>query len=119
MPYGAGFVAATQAGAAEIVDPRSVATEDFTQVFTRYPHIGAVLPALGYFPSQLQTLCDIINAADIDAVVDASPCDLSKLIDIDKPVVQVSYEFEETREPRLSNLVDTFLRDQGVMFQSQ
>jgi predicted GTPase len=119
MPYGAGFVAATQAGAAEIVDPRSVATEDFTRVFARYPHIGAVLPALGYFPSQLQALRDTINAADIDVVVDASPCDLSKLIDIDKPVVQVSYEFEETGEPRLSNLVDTFLRDQRLMPQSQ
>jgi predicted GTPase len=119
MSYGAGLVAATEARAAEIVDPRSVATQDYARVFAKYPHIGAVLPALGYFPSQLKALRDTINAADIDVVVDASPCDLSKLIDIDKPVVQVSYEFEETGDPRLSNLVDKFLRDQGMMPQSQ
>jgi predicted GTPase len=115
MPYGAGLVAAKQAGAAEIVDPRSVAKGDYARVFAKFPHIGAVLPALGYFPSQLLALRDTINAADIDVVIDASPCDLSKLIDIDKPTVQVSYEFEEVGEPRLSNLVDKFLRDQGLI----
>lgn len=119
MSYGAGFVAATEAKAAEIVDPRSVATEDFARVFAKYPHIGAVLPALGYFPSQLRALRDTINAADVDVVVDASPCDLSTLINIDKPVVKVTYKFEETGEPRLSDLMDRFLREQGLTPQSQ
>ncbi len=119
MSYGAGFVAATEAQAAEIVDPRSVATEDYARVFAKYPHIGAVLPAMGYFPSQLQALRETINAADIDVVIDASPCDLSTVIDINKPVVQVSYEFEETGEPRLSDLVGTFLHEQGLKPQSQ
>ena len=114
MSYGAGFVAATEAQAAEIVDPRSVATEQIARVFAQYPHIGAVLPALGYFPSQLQALRDTINAADIDVVVDASPCDLRTLIDIEKPVVQVSYEFAEVGEPRLSDLVDAFLRKRAL-----
>jgi len=119
MSYGAGYVAATEARAAEIVDPRDAATAEIAGVFVQYPHIGPVLPALGYFPSQLQALRDTINAADVDTVVDASPCDLSALIDIDKPVARVSYEFEERGEPRLSDLVNAFLRAQQLTPQSR
>jgi predicted GTPase len=40
MPYGAGYVAATGAQAAEIVDPRSAAAEEIAEVYKRFPHIG-------------------------------------------------------------------------------
>ena len=119
MPYGAGYVAATQAQAAEIIDPRSVAVAEIAEAYEKYPHIGSVLPALGYFPSQLKALQDTINSADVDMVVDGSPCDLRTLININKPVVQVSYEFEETGEPLLSDLVANFLKEQGIVDQSQ
>jgi predicted GTPase len=42
-------------------------------------------------------------------VVVATPCDLGKLIAIDKPVVRVRYEFAEVGTPGLGNLVEDFL----------
>jgi predicted GTPase len=115
MAYGAGFVAATQAQAAAIVDPRAYATPAIAAVYEKYPHIGPVLPAVGYDSSQLEGLCRTINAADADVVVAATPCDLGALIDIDKPLVRARYEFEEAGEPRLGDLVEEFLRLRKIM----
>jgi len=114
MPYGAGYVAATQAQAAQIVDPRRAASGQIASVYAQYPHIGAVLPAVGYSPAQLEDLRRTIDSADADLVVAATPCDLSALIEIDKPVVRVRYEFAEVGEPRLSELVDAFLLQKGL-----
>lgn len=115
MPYGAGYVAATEAQAAEIVDPRSVAAGEIAAVYAQYPHIGAVLPAVGYHPAQLDALRETINAADADVVVVATPCDLGALIAINKPVVRVRYEFAEMGEPGLGNLVERFLRERKLI----
>ena len=112
MPYGAGYVAATLAQAAEIIDPRSVAVDKIAAIFTQYPHIGPVLPAVGYHPSQLEALRDTINSADADVVVAATPCDLSALIDINKPIVRAHYEFAEVGEPGLGSLIKAFLHEQ-------
>ena len=113
MPYGAGYVAATQAQAAEIVDARGVAEASIAQAYRSYPHIGSVLPALGYHPAQLEALAKTINASDAEVVVAATPCDLGALIDIDKPLVRAYYEFAEDGEPRLGNLVDAMLQEFG------
>ena len=110
MPYGAGYVAATVAQAAEIIDPRSYAVEEIVDVYTNYPHIGLVLPAVGYHPSQLQALRETINATDVDVVVAATPCDIAALIEIDKPVIRARYEFAEIGEPSLTSLVEEFLK---------
>jgi predicted GTPase len=109
MPYGAGYVAATQAQAAEIVDPRSAAADEIAAVYARYPHIGPVLPAMGYSRAQLDALKETINASAADVVVVATPCDLGKLIAIDKPIVRVRYEFAEAGTPGLGSLVEDFL----------
>ena len=109
MPYGAGYVAATVAQAAEIIDPRSYAVKEIADVYRNYPHISAVLPAVGYHPSQLQALRETINATDVDVVVAATPCDIAALIEIDKPVIRARYEFAEIGEPSLTSLVEEFL----------
>ena len=114
MPYGAGYVAAIQAQASQIVDPRSAASGQIASVYAEYPHIGTVLPAVGYGPEQLEALRQTINSSDADIVIAATPCDLSALIEIDKPVVRVRYEFAETGEPRLSELVEAFLLQKGL-----
>ena len=111
MAYGA----ATEAQAAEIVEPRRAASGDIAQVFSRYKHIGAVLPAVGYHPAQLEALGRTINATDADVVVSGTPCDLSALIDINKPVVRARYEFAESGEPRLSDLITDFLRKRKLL----
>ena len=109
MPYGAGYVAAVAAQAAEIVDPRADAVGEIADVYAQYPHIGAVLPAVGYHRSQLEALRATVNAVAADIVIVATPCDLPALIVIDKPVVRVRYEFAEAGEPGLSALVEDFL----------
>ena len=110
MPYGAGHVAALAAGAAEIVDPRPSAVSEIAAVFVAYPHIGKVLPAVGYGPAQLQALAATIRASAADVVVSATPIDLARLIAIDKPIVRARYEYAEVGEPALSTFVDAFLR---------
>jgi predicted GTPase len=115
MPYGAGYVAALQAGAREIVDPRASAVGEIAEVFRRYLHIGKVLPAIGYSASELAELQATINGAHADAVIAGTPADLTRLIEIDKPVVRARYEFAEVGEPRLSTLIESFLNRRGIL----
>ncbi len=109
MPYGAGYVAALASGAAQIVDPRAAATPAIQRVFQSYPHIGQVLPAVGYSPQQLRDLEQTVNAADADVVVAATPVDLSRLLRLNKPIVRTHYDLAEVGEPKLSTLVDVFI----------
>jgi predicted GTPase len=110
MAYGAGYVAAHSAGAAEIVNPRASATGEIAALYAQYPHIGAVLPAVGYSSHQLEALRDTINASAADVVVAATPCDLGALINIDKRLVRARYEFAEAAGgPGLSSLIDGFV----------
>jgi len=71
MAYGAGCVAASQAGVKEIVDPRLSAVGDIAEVFRRYPHIGSVLPAMGYSAKELGELQATINGSSADVVIAA------------------------------------------------
>jgi predicted GTPase len=114
MSYGAGYVAATQAQAAEIIDPRSVAVKEIATLYTQYPHIGSVLPAVGYHAAQLKALRETINSADVDVIVSATPCNLDALIEINKPVVRARYEFAEAGEPGLGSLVERFLSERAL-----
>ncbi len=109
MPYGAGYVAATQAQVAEIVDPRLSAVGDIAEVFRQHPHIGKVLPAMGYSAEELGELQETINASSADVVIAGTPSDLSHLMRLDKPVVRARYEFAEVGKPRLSALIEDFL----------
>jgi len=109
MPYGAGYVAALAAGAAKIVDPRPAAQREIRAAYEAYPHIGRVLPALGYGGSELQALADTIAASPAELVVSATPIDLARIIPIAKPIVRARYDYAELDEPRLSTLVDRFV----------
>ena len=109
MPYGAGYVAATGGGAAVIVDPRDSATPGVREIFARYPHIGRVLPAVGYDAEQLRGLRETIDRAAADVVVAATPLDLAALLTLEKPVVRARYEFAEAGDPTLGSVIDAFL----------
>ena len=113
MPYGAAFVAATRAGAT-IVDPRPWADPEIAAVYARYPHIGPVLPATGYSPSQIEALRATIERAQADVVVAGTPVDLKALMKLSKPVVRARYEFAELSEPGLWGEVERFLERSGV-----
>jgi predicted GTPase len=109
MAYGAGYVAAVDGGAASFVDARSSATGEIAAVFSQYPHIGTVLPAMGYSDAQLQALRETILRSDAEIVVAGTPIDLGKLLELDRPVIRARYEFEEVDRPGLGDAVDTFL----------
>jgi predicted GTPase len=81
MPTGAGYAAAVAGGAADILDPRPFAVPAIARVYEQYPHIGPVLPAVGYSPAQQQALADTIRAAGADVVVAGTPIDLAKRLE--------------------------------------
>ncbi len=110
MGYGAGYLAAVDARASEIVDPRASAIGHIAETFKQYPHIGKVLPALGYSQAHLDDLRATINGSRADVVVSGTPSDIARLIAIDKPVVRVRYEFAEVGVPRLDHRLDAFLQ---------
>ena len=94
MQYGAGVVAARQAGAADIVDPRQYATGSMREIYEKYA-VGPVLPAMGYSDEQLGEFEHMINATDCDVVIIATPIDLRRLVKIERPAVRVFYDLEE------------------------
>jgi len=105
MAYGAGVVAAQQFGAAEIVDPHPYAVRTIADTYRKYPTTGAVLPAMGYGREQMDDLEETINRTPVDMVIIATPIDLGRLIDIDKPNQRVRYELQEIGRPTLSELL--------------
>jgi predicted GTPase len=108
MAYGAGTIAARQGGAAELVDPRPYAVESIAGAFRKYPSTGPILPAIGYSTRQLQHLETTIARVDCDAVVVATPIDLSRIVKIGKPHTRVSYELQELGTPNLEDILSDF-----------
>ena len=109
MPYGAGYVAAIEGGAAEVVHPRAYAAPAIAALYSDYPHLGPVLPAMGYSPEQLAALARSIDAVPADVVVSGTPIDLAALVHLAKPVVRARYEFAEVETPGLGGEIDRFL----------
>jgi predicted GTPase len=107
MAFGAGTVAARQAGAGRLVDPRPWVVGSLAETFARFPHIGAALPAMGYSPSQLDDLERTIRAVDCDIVVTGTPVDLAHLIDVSHPLRHASYELREIGHPDLTDALRT------------
>jgi predicted GTPase len=104
MAFGAGWRAAHERGA-DAVDPRPWAAGSIARAYETYPHIGPVLPALGYGDEQLRELAATVAATPCDVVVVGSPVDLRRLIPFERPVVRVRYEAEIVRGPGLDELL--------------
>jgi len=114
MAYGAGIVAARRAGAT-IVDPRPYAVGSLAALFSHWAHLTEILPAMGYSPEQLTELEATIAAVPCDAVVIATPIDLSRLIEIPQPAVRVTYGVVDRGDPTLRTLVESFLAERGLV----
>ena len=108
MPSGAGLVAVRALGDSTVVDPHSSAAPEMAAVYAAYPHIGPVLPAVGYDPAQLAALAATIDRAQPDVVVAATPVDLGRLIRTVAPIVRARYEFADVDHPGLAAIVDRF-----------
>jgi predicted GTPase len=109
MAFGAGTVAARKAGASEIIDPRPWAVGSIAEVYDRFPHIGHVLPAMGYGEEQLKELEETINAVPCDVVVTGTPIDLGRLIHSRHPVMHATYELREVGTPTLEDVLEPVL----------
>jgi predicted GTPase len=105
MSFGAAVLAAKQNGAAELVDPRPFAVGSIAATFQAYPHVGALLPAMGYGRSQMEDLRQTIARSDAEVVVIGTPIDLRRLIDFDKPALRVRYKLQELGEPTLVDVL--------------
>ncbi len=108
MEYGAGTIAAQKFNAKKIIDPHPYVVKSIAEVYKKYPHIGALLPAMGYSKQQVKDLEETIKKAQPDSVVIGTPIDLSRLIDFDVPTTRVSYELKETGKPDLEDILDKF-----------
>ena len=105
MTYGAGWVAARRFGASEIVDPRPFAVGSIAATFEKYPRTGPILPAMGYGSEMIKDLERTINSANVDMVISATPIDLTRIINVNKPMQRVRYELQEIGQPTLKDIL--------------
>jgi predicted GTPase len=113
MPHGAGYLAA-QRGGAQVVDPRPYAVGSLRDLYRRYPHLGPVLPAMGYGAAQVKELEETLARTEADVVVIGTPVDLRRVLRLGRPAVRVTYELAERATPTLADLLsDWWVRNGG------
>ena len=100
MKFGAATIKAKEMGA-EIIDPRPYAKGTIKEVYDLWPHLGKILPAVGYSEHQMKELEDSINAVQCDIVLMGTPTDLRRYLDVNKPVLRVNYEYNEVEQGSL------------------
>jgi predicted GTPase len=110
MRIGAGTVAAQRFGAGEVVDARPYAVGTIAETFREFAHLEGEIPAMGYSPEQLRDLEATLCRVPADAVIDATPVNLARLLALNKPIVDVRYEFQE-RGNALPSILERFERD--------
>ena len=95
MSFGAGVVGAKAAGVAEIVDPAPAAVASLAATYEKYPNARGILPAMGYGEAQIRDLEATIDAVDADAGVSGTPIDLTRVLEVNKPMTRARYELRE------------------------
>ncbi|HNZ96925.1 MAG TPA: cyclic 2,3-diphosphoglycerate synthase [Thermoanaerobaculia bacterium] len=105
MSVGAGWFAAKDAGAAELVDARPYAIGSLAETYAKYPNAAGILPAMGYGDEQVRDLAATIAATPADVVVAGTPIELSRIMKIEKPVANVTYELAEEEPGQLAAAV--------------
>jgi predicted GTPase len=113
MRTGAGFLAASRAGAV-ILDPRGFAAPGLATTLERYPHIGPVLPAMGYSPEEVESLRTSIDRSRAEIVVAGTPIDLATDLQPRIPVVRARYVYADAGQPTLWQAVERFLRRRSL-----
>ena len=110
MTYGAGWFAAKNSGASEIVDAKPYAVGTIAETYKKYPNSGQILPAMGYSDHQIADLEATINATPCDVVVEGTPIDLTRVLKVNKPIAEVTYELEELEPGVIEQMVKGVLK---------
>ena len=105
MSYGAGYLAAKEHGASDIVDPTPHAVGSIKETYAKYPNAKRILPAMGYSAEQVAELQATINETPCDVVVEGTPIDLSRILEVDKPIAGVTYELEELEPGGIEKMI--------------
>ena len=105
MTYGAGVVAARRFGAGELVDPEPVAVGSIKTVLERYPDLEPLVPAMGYGEQQMAELTETLDRVDAEVVLAATPIDLGRLLELEKPVTRVRYELAQASGRPLAEII--------------
>lgn len=108
MRESVGAIAAHQFGARELVNPKPFAVGSIKRTYEKYPHIGFVLPAMGYGAKQVKELEQTIEKTPCDSVVLGTPIDIRRIMKVDKPAARVRYEIREVTKPNLEELLNKF-----------
>jgi predicted GTPase len=106
---GAGYAAAVKYGAARIIDPRPYTIGSIAEIYRQYPHIGNVLPAMGYGTVQIEDLRQTIENIPAQIVLAATPINLNRIFGISKPVIRVQYNLAEKAGSPLKKNILQFL----------
>jgi predicted GTPase len=110
MREAVGAIAAHQYGARELVNPKPYAVGSIKRTYEKYPHIGFVLPAMGYGAKQVRELEQTIEKTPCDSVVLGTPIDLRRIMKVDKPATRVRYEMRSITNPSLEELLRKFFK---------
>lgn len=110
---GAGFAAAMQYQAAELIDPRPYAVGTLAALYRDFPHIGPVLPAMGYRSDQIEELRQTIEATPCELVLCATPIDIRRVVSLSKPLISVTYALVEKDDTPLKKIILQFLVETG------
>lgn len=119
MKIGAGIVAARKYGARECVDPRPFVVGKLAETFKKYPHIGQLLPAMGYGETQVRDLEATISRTDCDSVIIGTPIDLNRIVKIKQPSTRVYYDLQEIGQPDLAEILDDFLKANKIKYTAE
>jgi predicted GTPase len=60
---------------------------------------------MGYGDAQVRELEEIINSIPADVVVEGTPIDLRRMIEVEKPIANVGYELQEIEPGQLEAAV--------------
>jgi predicted GTPase len=107
LKEGVGALAARKYGAKELIDPRPFAVGSIKRTYEKYPHLGQVLPAMGYGEKQIKELEQTIAAIDCDSLIYGTPIDLKRIMNVPKPAVRLRYEIRETTKPTLDEILSS------------
>jgi predicted GTPase len=116
MAYGAAVLAARAAGA-QLVDPRPFAAGEIADTFRSWPHIGPLLPAMGYGAAQIADLQETVRravAAGAEAVAVGTPIDIGRLLDLPVPCTRVRYELSLRDGVTVNDLIAPVLARLGA-----